>query len=111
VIWTSGDIDKLAIYQRLGIDEVWFWIAGGRLEVHSLRGDRYDCMARSRGLPGLDLDLMCTFLDRRSVHIARRDSARRCEPRRNVGYRRARRCWTVSVARDQLAHRTGSQHG
>jgi Uma2 family endonuclease len=25
VIWTSGGIDKLAIYQRLGIDEVWFW--------------------------------------------------------------------------------------
>ena len=28
VIWTSGSIDTLAIYQRLGIDEVWFWIAG-----------------------------------------------------------------------------------
>lgn len=72
VIWTSGGIDKLAIYQRLGIDEVWFWIAG-RLEVHSLRGDSYERMARSRWLPGLDLDLMCTFLDRRSVHIAKRD--------------------------------------
>jgi hypothetical protein len=24
-------------------------------------------------LPGLDLDLMCTFLDRRSAHIAKRD--------------------------------------
>jgi hypothetical protein len=30
-------------------------------------------IARSRWLPGLDLDLMCTFLDRRSVHIAKRD--------------------------------------
>jgi hypothetical protein len=28
---------------------------------------------RSRWLPGLDLDLMCTFLDRRSVHVAKRD--------------------------------------
>ncbi len=36
-------------------------------------GDSYERMARSRWLPGLDLDLMCTFLDRRSVHIAKRD--------------------------------------
>ncbi|HEX3476549.1 MAG TPA: Uma2 family endonuclease [Kofleriaceae bacterium] len=72
VVWTSGGIDKLAIYRRLGIDEVWFWIAG-RLEVHALRGDAYERAARSRWLPGLDLALMCTFLDRRSVHIAKRD--------------------------------------
>jgi Uma2 family endonuclease len=72
VIWTSGGIDKLAIYQRLGIDEVWFWIAG-RLEVHSLRGDAYERVTCSRWLPGLDLDLLCTFLDRRSAHIAKRD--------------------------------------
>jgi Uma2 family endonuclease len=73
VIWTSGGIDKLAIYQRLGIDEVWFWIAG-RLEIHSLRSSStYELVARSRWLPGLDLDLMCTFLDRRSVHLAKRD--------------------------------------
>jgi Uma2 family endonuclease len=72
VIWTSGGIDKLAIYQRLGIDEVWFWIAG-RLEVHSLRRDTYERVDRSRWLPGLDLQMMCTFLDRRSVHIAKRD--------------------------------------
>lgn len=73
VIWiTSGGIDKLALCQRLGIDEVWFWIAG-RLEVHALRGDSYERMPRSRWLPGLDLDLMCTFLDRRSIHVAKRD--------------------------------------
>lgn len=72
VIWTSGGIDKLAIYQGLGIDEVWFWIAG-QIEVHSLRDDRYERVSLSRCLPGIDLDLMCTFLDRRSVHIAKRD--------------------------------------
>ena len=72
VIWTSGGLDKLEIYQRLGIDEVWFWI-DGKLEVHALRGDGYERAARSRWLPGLDLELMCTFLDRRSVHVAKRD--------------------------------------
>jgi Uma2 family endonuclease len=72
VVWTSGGIDKLAICQRLGIDEVWFWIAG-RLEVHSLRGDNYERVDRSRWLPGLDLDLMCSLLDRRSLYLAKRD--------------------------------------
>lgn len=72
VIWTSGGIDKLAIYQRLGIDDVWFWVAG-RLEVFTLRDRTYERGTSSRWLPGLDLDLMCTFLDRRSVHIAKRD--------------------------------------
>ena len=72
VVWTSGGIDKLAIYQRLGIDEVWFWIAG-QLEVHALRGNTYERVLRSRWLPGLDLELMCSFLDRRSVHVAKRD--------------------------------------
>jgi hypothetical protein len=71
-IWTSGGIDKLPIYQRLGIDEVWFWLAG-RIKVHSLRGHSYARMGRSRCLPALDLDLMCTFLDRRSVYVAKRD--------------------------------------
>ena len=71
VIWTSGGIDKLTIYQRLGIDEIWIWIAG-QIEVHSLRGRNYERAARSRCLPALDLDLMCTFLDRRSVHVAKR---------------------------------------
>jgi len=72
VIWTSGGLDKLEIYKRLGIDEVWFWI-DGKLEVHALRGGEYERAVRSRWLPGLDLELMCTFLDRRSVHIAKRD--------------------------------------
>lgn len=72
VVWTSGGIDKLAIYQRLGIEEVWFWIAG-RLEIHALAGNAYEHAPRSRWLPGLDLDLMCSFLDRRSLHIAKRD--------------------------------------
>jgi Uma2 family endonuclease len=72
VIWTSGGLDKLEIYRRLGIDEVWFWIEG-KLEVHALRAGAYVRAAASRWLPGLDLELLCSFLDRRSVHIAKRD--------------------------------------
>lgn len=72
VIWTSGGIDKLEIYKRLGIGEVWFWIEG-TLEVHALQSGGYQPASHSRFFPGLDLRLMCTFLDRRSVHVAKRD--------------------------------------
>lgn len=72
VIWTSGGLDKLAIYQQLGIAEVWFWV-DGKLEVHALGAGGYARAASSQWLPGLDLDLLCSFLDRRSVHVAKRE--------------------------------------
>lgn len=65
VVWTSGGIDKLEIYRRLGIGEVWFW-KEGRIEVHLLgrEGDRYEPAARSRLFSDLDLDFLCSLLDR-----------------------------------------------
>ena len=63
VVWTSGGLDKLEIYRALGIAEVWFWI-DDRIEVHALRADHYERVDRSRWLPGLDLALLCSFLDR-----------------------------------------------
>jgi Uma2 family endonuclease len=63
VVWTSGGIDKLEIYARLGVGEVWFW-KDGRIEVHVLRGGRYESARRSDLFPGLDVDLLCSFLDR-----------------------------------------------
>lgn len=72
VIWTSGSIDKLSIYQRLAIAEVWFWKAGV-LTVHRLDGGAYRVTARSAWLPDLDLELLCTFLDRGTAIEAMRD--------------------------------------
>jgi Uma2 family endonuclease len=63
VVWTSGGIDKLEIYARLGVGEVWFW-KDGRIEVHVLRDGRYESAMRSDLFPGLDVDLLCSFLDR-----------------------------------------------
>ena len=63
VVWTSGGIDKLEIYARLGVGEVWFW-RDGRIEVHVLRGGRHERATRSALLPDLDIDLLCSFLDR-----------------------------------------------
>jgi len=63
VNWTSGGLDKLEIYRRLGIGEVWLWTAG-RIEVYALRGDRYDRIVRSSLFPQLDMDLLTSFLGR-----------------------------------------------
>jgi Uma2 family endonuclease len=63
VVWTSGGLDKLEIYARLGIREVWFW-RDGRLEVHLLREGRYETSERSGAFPHLDVALLVSFLDR-----------------------------------------------
>jgi Uma2 family endonuclease len=70
VVWTSGGLEKLEIYRALAIAEVWFWIED-RIEVHMLRGDRYERVDRSRWLPGLDLSLLCSFVDRPFVEAKR----------------------------------------
>lgn len=56
VVWTSGGIDKLEVYRRLEIPEVWFWI-DDRVEVHVLAGDRYERRDTSVLLPGFDFAL------------------------------------------------------
>jgi Uma2 family endonuclease len=61
VVWTSGGLDKLAIYRGLGIPEIWFWTRRG-LEVHVLRGGRYERSEGSDVLPGVDLVSLTSFL-------------------------------------------------
>lgn len=63
VVWTSGGIDKLEIYRRLDIGEVWFW-REGRIEIFLLRHDHYEQVSRSGLFPDLDVTLLCSFLDR-----------------------------------------------
>lgn len=55
VINTSGDLDKLEIYRRLKVAEVWFW-QKGRFSIHRLEGRRHVLREGSEVLPGLDLD-------------------------------------------------------
>jgi Uma2 family endonuclease len=62
VVWTSGGIDKLEIYSRLGVPEVWVW-REGKLSVHVLRGAAYEQVEHSEQLPGIDLNLLVSFLD------------------------------------------------
>jgi Uma2 family endonuclease len=69
VIWTSGSLDKLEVYRRLSVPEVWTWRKGS-IVVHALRKDRYVEVERSVALPGLDLDLLVEHLDRPTAYHA-----------------------------------------
>ena len=71
-MWTRGGIDKLEIYRWLGIAEVWFWI-DEEITLYVLRGDRYERVERSAWLPGLDVALLCSFLDRPLLSVAKRE--------------------------------------
>jgi len=62
VIWTSGGIDKLEAYRRLAVPEVWFW-RDDLIQVHRLGESGYQLATSSACLPGLDLGLLCSFLD------------------------------------------------
>lgn len=90
VVWTACRLDKLEVYRELGVQEVWIW-RRGKLQVHALRGarrarsraskqrtpgPRYEAIARSELLPGLDVDLLVSFLDRPSINAAIRDFKR-----------------------------------
>jgi Uma2 family endonuclease len=66
VEWTTGGIDKLEIYRRLGIREVWLWRAS-RIEVFLLQAGAYERSARSALFPDLDVELLASFLDRPTV--------------------------------------------
>ena len=66
VIVTSGGINRLALYQRLGIPEVWFW-QNNRFSIYHLRPDAlsqyadtfgYERIGCSKLLPNLDVHLL-----------------------------------------------------
>ena len=59
---TSGGIDKLAVYQGLGVAEVWFW-QNNRFVLYRLQEEVYQQITRSEFLPDLDLDLLTQFVD------------------------------------------------
>jgi Uma2 family endonuclease len=63
VAWTTGGIDKLEVYRRLGIAEVWIW-EKGRIGVHLLRSEHYERADRSALFPGLDVVQLASFLER-----------------------------------------------
>jgi Uma2 family endonuclease len=54
---TSGGINVLEIYQRISVQEVWFW-EDGVLTIYCLRETDYELVSQSELLPKLDLRLL-----------------------------------------------------
>jgi Uma2 family endonuclease len=63
---SSGGLEKLALYQKFGVPEVWLW-RKGHLELYGLRADRsgYERLAGSRVLAGFNHELAekCLAMD------------------------------------------------
>jgi Uma2 family endonuclease len=72
VEWTRGSINKLQLYEKLGVDEVWTW-RKGVIQVYVLVGEKFAKVERSRLLPDLDLVLLTAMLDRDTLTQAVRD--------------------------------------
>jgi Uma2 family endonuclease len=72
VEWTRGGIDKLEIYRRLGVEEVWYW-RKGVIEVYVLAEGTFTRTQRSRLLPPLDVEVLASMLDRDTLTQAVRD--------------------------------------
>lgn len=72
VVWTRGGLDKLEIYRKLGVREVWFW-KKNRITVHHLRDGQYAEASESAVLPGIDVAELATFLDRPTTSAAIRE--------------------------------------
>ncbi len=73
---TSGSLNKLAVYQGLGVPEVWIW-QNGQLLIYRLRDQRYEQIPASEFLPALDLELVnrCVALpDQHDAVMAFRDA-------------------------------------
>lgn len=60
VVFTSGGVDKLKLYERLGVLEVWIW-EDGALQVYGLSGE-YKRLQQSKLLPQLDLGLLSRYI-------------------------------------------------
>lgn len=62
VAWTRGAVDKIDVYRKLGVRELWIWKAGV-VEVYWLEQERYVRSEKSRLLPDLDLSELLLFVD------------------------------------------------
>lgn len=60
---TSPSLDKLGIYARLGVAEVWRF-AGGSGEILALRGETYEAADASLAFPSLSREVLTRFVER-----------------------------------------------
>ena len=61
VVETSGGINKLEVYRKLGVGEVWFF-KNNQFEIYQLQGETYQQIAQSQVLPNLDLNMLAEYV-------------------------------------------------
>ncbi|NBD31768.1 MAG: Uma2 family endonuclease [Cyanobacteria bacterium] len=61
VVKTSGEMDKLAIYQGLSVAEVWFW-QDNHFTLYHLGDQGYEQREFSQFLPNFDLNLLASYV-------------------------------------------------
>lgn len=66
VIWTDGGINKLEVYRKLGVREVWVW-KDAAIAVYTLRGDAYAPIDKSKLLPDFDHAMLLRFVETRPM--------------------------------------------
>ena len=59
---TSGGVNKLSVYQGLGVTEVWFW-QNNQFILYRLKEGEYHKIECSEFLPDLDLSLLSQFVN------------------------------------------------
>ena len=61
VVYTSGGVDTLEIYRRLGVTEVWFW-QDRQFTIYCLQNNSYQPNSQRQLLPNLDLSLLAQYI-------------------------------------------------
>ncbi len=61
VVFSSGSLEDLEKYQKLGVKEVWFWI-NERLEIYVLSDHNYQQQNSSCNLSNLDVKLLEKYI-------------------------------------------------
>lgn len=61
VIVSSGGVNKLEGYRRMGVTEVWFW-EDGVLQINHLRSAGYEVLNHSELLPWLPIELFLYYI-------------------------------------------------
>ncbi len=70
IIFTSGSIDSLKIYQKLGVKEVWFW-QNEELSIYHLSSENelqfslyygYELRTNSKLLPKLNIKIFTEYI-------------------------------------------------
>ena len=76
VVYSSGSLDKLEVWRKLGAKEVWFW-QRGEIAVFVRRGERFASARRSGLVPALDLELIVRCMHEKTQSAAVQRCVRR----------------------------------